>query len=247
MVIKAIIVDDEEMARTGLRKRLVIYPEIKIVGEAENGLQAVEKINNEEPDIIFLDIQMPGLNGFEVIRQLKKQPVIIFTTAYDEFAVKAFDKHAVAYLLKPIDNAKLARAIERSKKLLQNNDLASFNQLFKLLKRKDFKQFVSKLGSTIKFISKEDVCFIDAKDKHTFVHLKNGKEYLVDHSLNALEDLLDDNFFRIHRSYFINVVYLHEAEKVGNGRYLFTLNDAKQTQIQSSSSYAPIIRKTLNI
>ncbi len=247
MFIKAIVVDDEELARMRLRKLLATHPEIELVDEAQNGIDAIEKINKQEPDLIFLDIQMPGFNGFEVIKQLKKQPVIIFTTAHDEFAIKAFDEFAIAYLLKPIDKEKLTQALKRSKKLLQNNDLTLLNQLLEFQKKKDFKQFISKFGSTIQFIPKEQVCFIEAKDKHTFVHLKNGKEYLIDHSLNSLESLLDDNFLRIHRGYFINIFFVHEAEKMGNGKYLFTLNDVKQTQVQSSSSYAPIIRRVLNI
>lgn len=245
-----IIIDDEEIARLRLRKMLSDFPEIKILDEAENGLLAVEKITELKPDLIFLDIQMPGLNGFEVLSKLKEDlPVIIFTTAFDEFALKAFDENAIAYLLKPIEAEKLKRAIEKSKRLLKQStpDMEIYSKLLSLVEKKDFKQFVSKIGSRYKFIPKEDVSHISSKDKHTFIHLKEGAEYIIDQTLLELEGILDDSFIRVHRNSFISKNCISNAEKAGDGKFLFTMNDTKKSQVQSAASYSSAIRQALGL
>lgn len=245
--IKCLIVDDEEIARLRLRKLVSAFPDLFVLGEAENGLVALEKINELKPDLVFLDIQMPGLNGFEVLKELSQQPVIIFTTAFDKFALKAFDENSVAYLLKPIEKEKLKRAIEKSKLLLQRDNKALYEKLLLFVEKKGFTQFVSKFGAKVKLIPQEEVCYISAKDKHTFVHLLDGKEYIVDKTLSDLELVVDTAFLRIHRGWIININFIFEAEKVGDGRYLFTLKDSKKSQVQSSTSYALKIRERLGI
>jgi len=245
--ITCLIVDDEEIARHRLYKLLSVFPELHIVGEAENGLIALDKINELKPDIVFLDIQMPGLSGFEVLKKLSRQPVIIFTTAFDTFAIKAFDENAVAYLLKPIEKEKLKRAIEKSKLLLQKTDNTIYEKLLDFVEKKDFTQFVSKFGNKVKLIPKEEVCCISAKDKHTFIYLENGSEYIIDQTLSELESLIDSTFLRIHRGWIINLNFILEVEKTGDGRFLFTLKDSKKSQIQSSTGYASKIKKCIGI
>jgi len=245
--ITCIIVDDEEIARLRLQRLVVDFPDLLVVGEAENGLIAVEKINKLKPDLVFLDIQMPGLSGFEVLRKISLQPVIIFTTAFDKFAIKAFDENSVAYLLKPIEKEKLARAIEKSKLLLQKADKAVYEKLLQFVEKKNVTHFVSKFGAKVKFIPKEEVCYISARDKYTYIHLENGGEYIIDQTLSQLETDMDNFFLRIHRGIIININYIHEAEKAGNGRYLFTLTDLKKSQVQSGTSYAVKIRDRLGI
>lgn len=240
-MISCLIIDDEELARLRLRKLLESVTEISVLDEAENGLIAVEKINLHSPDLIFLDIQMPGLNGFEVLKHIKNTPTVIFTTAFDEFAIQAFEENAIGYLLKPIEKEKLYKAIEKARHLIQTKqpDLSKFLEHFE---KKEVKHFISKLGSKIRFIPKEEVCYISSKDKHTFIHLKSGKEHIIDQTLTELENQIGENFIRIHRSVIVCTDMVLEAEKVGDGKYLFTINDTKHSQVQSSSGYANTIR-----
>ena len=245
--ITCIIVDDEELARVRLRKLLKTFSELHVVGEAENGLAAVEKVNDLKPDLIFLDIQMPGLSGFEVLKKITSKPVVIFTTAFDEYAIEAFNENSVAYLLKPIEKDKLRRAIEKSKLMLRNPAEVDYHQLLRLVNKKNLTHFISKLGSKVKFIPAEEVCYISARDKYTFIHLTNGSEYIIDHTLSELESFNDSSFLRIHRGVIININYIYEAEKAGNSRYLFTLKDIKKSQVQSGTKYAQTIRNHLRI
>jgi two-component system LytT family response regulator len=246
-LIKCLIVDDEEIARSRVQRLISEYPDLMIVGEAENGIEAVEKINDLNPDLVFLDIQMPGLNGFDVLKKLDKQPVIIFTTAYDKFAIRAFEENAIAYLLKPIEQDKFNHAINKSKALLQNPDKILYEKLSQFIENKSFTHFVSKFGSKVKFIPKEDVCIILARDKYTFIHLLDGNEYIIDHTLSKIETYMGESFLRIHRSTIINRNHISEAEKAGDGRYLFTLKDVRKSQVQSSASYSQAIRHCLGI
>jgi two-component system LytT family response regulator len=245
--ITCLIVDDEEIARLRLHRLVSAFPEMHILGEAENGLDAVKKINELKPDLVFLDIQMPGLNGFEVLRKLSRQPVIIFTTAFDKFAIQAFDENSVAYLLKPVEKEKLSRAIDKSKALLHKTDKLIYEKLLQFVEKKNFTHFVSKFGAKVKLIPKEEVCYIAARDKYTYVHLANGSEYIIDQTLSQLESYIDHFFLRIHRGSIININFICEAEKAGDSRYLFTLTDIKKSQVQSSTSYASKIRKRLGI
>ncbi len=143
--IKCLIVDDEEIARLRLQKMVSAFPDLDIVGEAENGLIAVKKINELKPDLVFLDIQMPGLNGFEVLKKLSRQPVIIFATAFDKFAIQAFDENSVAYLLKPVEKEKLNRAIEKSRLLLQKPDKVLYEKLLQFVEKKSFYPFCEQI------------------------------------------------------------------------------------------------------
>jgi two-component system LytT family response regulator len=240
-------VDDEEIARLRLHRLVSAFPDLLVVGEAENGFVAVNKINKLQPDLVFLDIQMPGLNGFEVLKKLSRKPVIIFTTAFDKFAIKAFDENSVAYLLKPIEKEKLQRAIEKSKLLLQNPDKMLHEKLLQFVEKKNFTHFVSKFGAKVKLIAKEEVCYISARDKYTYIHLANGSEYIIDHTLSRLESIIDSSFLRIHRGSIININFIYEAEKAGDSRYLFILKDFKKSEVQSGASYALKIRKRLGI
>ena len=249
-MITVLIVDDEKPARAELEYLLKEIPDISIAGIAEDGPAALTLIEKLRPDLVFMDIKMPEMSGFEVAEKLqksKKPPGIIFTTAYDKFAIKAFDENAVAYLLKPIEKEKLKRAIEKSKLLLQRDDKALYEKLLQFVEKKNFTQFVSKFGAKVKLIPKEEVCYISAKDKHTFIHLNDGNEYIVDHTLSELELVIDNSFLRIHRGWIININFIFEVEKAGDGRYLFTLKDSKKSQLQSSTSYALKIRECLGL
>lgn len=247
MKTSCLIVDDEEIARLRLHKMLSEFSELNIIGEAENGLDAVEKIESLKPELVFLDIQMPGLNGFEVLEKLTFQPIIIFTTAFDEFAIKAFEENAVAYLLKPIPKEKLSKAIEKSRQLLTIDKNKIYTKLLNFVEQKKLKQFVSKLGSKIRFIPSEDVCYIESKDKSTFIHLFDGTYHIIDQTIQELEKSLDKSFIRINRGLIVCIKSIKEAERMGEGKFLFTLSDKKNSQIQSSASYTKLIKENLNL
>ncbi len=245
--INAIIIDDEEIARLRLHKMLSKFIDISIVDEAENGTEAIKKIDSIKPDLIFLDIQMPGNSGFDVLKKIKHKPVIIFTTAFNQYAMKAFEENAISYLLKPIDTEKLSQAIETSKKLIGHLNHDRYTSILDSLEKKGIKQFLSKIGSRIKFIPCEDVCIIESKDKHSFISTKTGTEYIIDQTLTELQETLPQFFIRIHRGAFVNVEFISEAERVGEGKFLFTLKDKNKSQIQSSATYLADIKAKLNL
>ena len=245
--ITCLIVDDEEMARLRLRRLIAEFPELEVIGEAENGIAAVEKINKLDPDLVFLDIQMPGMNGFEVLKKLPHQPVIIFTTAFDKFAIQAFDENAVAYLLKPIEHEKLERAVKKSMALLGKPNHALYEKLMQYLGKKQHTHFISRFGNKVKLIPADKVSYIEARDKYACIHLVDGSEYITDDTLSGLESKTDLSFLRIHRSIVLNINFIHEAEKAGQGRFIFSLKDAPKTQLQSSSGYAAKIRDRLGL
>ncbi len=245
--IRAIIIDDEEIARLRLYKMLSKYSDISIIDEAGNGIEAIEKIDSIKPDLIFLDIQMPGNSGFDVLKKINHQPVIIFTTAFNEYALKAFEENAIGYLLKPIDAERLSQTIETSKKLIGHPNNDRYVKLLNSMEKREIKQFLSKTGSHIKFIPCKEVCFIKSKDKYSFIHTETGTEYIVDQTLTELQEILPQFFLRIHRGAFVNVEFISAAERVGEGKFLFTLKDKKKSQIQSSATHLANIKTKLNL
>lgn len=242
---KTLLIDDEPLARDILRSLLKDYPQIEIIGEAKNGEDAVEKIESLLPDLVFLDIQMPGCDGFEVIRRtrhLKKQPVVVFQTAYDEFALKAFETMAVDFLLKPVDPERLKLTIEKLS-ALRNDESSQNNKLDKLFayldstvvkQTKDLQFLRIKSGDEIFFVRLEEICYLEADNKYTVVHTQN-EEYLIKDTLGMLEGSLGSNFVRVHRSFIINLSYLKKLKKWFKGSYVAVLNNKKQTEIPISS------------
>lgn len=238
MTWKTIIIEDEHLARKRLKRLLSNYSEVEIIAEAENGAQGLELINNHQPDLIFLDIEMPILNGFEMLTKLKEdQPKVIFTTAYDQYAIKAFEEGSIDYLLKPIELERLDKTIAKLKQTNLSKPTIGIEDLLLQLKGKNtIKTLTVKLGDRILLIKFEDIVHIQAEDKYVFLHTSDGKKHLTDYTLSTLEEKLPEDFLRIHRSDIINTNHITEIRRGFNGALIFIMsNGSKATSSRSNS------------
>jgi len=245
--VRAVIVDDEELARKRLRRLLDKHPgEIAVIAEASNGEEAVAAINAEHPDVIFLDVQMPGVDGFEVVRRLKEKPFIIFATAYDQYALRAFEENSVDYLLKPIEQDRLDKAIDKLRGVLPQPSPSITENLERMIARLSApaqRRLKVQVGDKMFFVEHADITYIEAKEKYTFVHTAD-KEYMMDLTLNELEERLDPaEFVRIHRASIVNVKHIREVVKWFAGRFKVRLKDKAGTELMVSRGYADRIRR----
>jgi two-component system LytT family response regulator len=229
MPIKAIIIDDERLARNELKKLLAEHPEIQIIDEASNVDEGVEKIDLSRPDLIFLDIQMPGKTGFDLLAELEKAPKVIFTTAYDEFALKAFEVNALDYLLKPIDPKRLADAIQKLQAEIQLEQASLSGNQRGPLSESD--QVFVKDGEKCWFVKLQDIRLFESVGNYAKVYFATNKPLILK-SLNALEDRLDDRvFFRANRKHIINLHWIEKIEPYFNGGLLVELKGGEKIEI----------------
>jgi len=232
MLIKAIIIDDERPARAELKKLLLAYPEIEILDEAQNSKEAIEKIHEHNPDLIFLDIQMPGKNGFELLSELMSAPKVIFTTAFDEYALKAFEVNALDYLLKPIDSKRLAEAIQ---KLTLQVGIQSQQKENKTVLTEN-EQFFVKDGDKCWFVKLADVRLFESAGNYAKVYFENYKPLILK-SLNALEERLDEHhFFRVNRKHIVNLKWISRIEPYFNGGLLLELKNGEKIEVSRRQS-----------
>ena len=244
---RTIIVEDEQLARQRLKRLLANYEEIEIIAEAENGMQGLELINKLHPDLIFLDIEMPVLNGFEMLAKLSlSQPKVVFTTAYDQYAIKAFDEGSIDYLLKPIELERLDKTINKLKQTnLAKPTIAIEDLMLQIRGKSVIKTLTVKLGDRILLIKIEDIIHIQAEEKYVFLHTLDGKKHLTDYTLSALETKLPDDFLRIHRSDIINTNQITEIRRGFNGALIFVMSNG--TKITSSRSNSESLRTRFGI
>ncbi|MFQ6092594.1 MAG: LytR/AlgR family response regulator transcription factor [bacterium] len=233
---RTIIVDDEAPARLKVKQYLKDDPDIEIVGEAENGADAVREIEEKRPDLVILDIQMPEMDGFEVINAFSEPPLIIFATAYDQYAIKAFEVNSIDYLLKPFSKNRLKEALERAKGYLKKDFEAKIESLLKLVE--EGKRYLSRVpvrkGKKIILLDVQDVVWIGAEETLNFVYTTQNR-YLVNYTLTELERKLNPNlFFRIHRSTLININYVSEIIPWFAGQYRVVMKDKERTQLTLS-------------
>lgn len=236
--IKIIIIDDESLARQVSRNYLSRHNNIEIVAECSNGFDAIKKINELKPDIILLDIQMPKLTGFEMIELIENPPVIIFTTAYDHFAIKAFEVSAVDYLLKPFSEERFDQAINKAIKLLDDkfkqddsirSIIAEHDKKIETLER-----IVIKDGGKINIIPVNEIRRIEAQDDYVMIYSEQGK-FLKQKTMKYFEDHLDETqFVRIHRSHIINLFYLQHLEQQENDSYKIILKNGQDLPVSKS-------------
>lgn len=231
-MIKAIIIDDERPARAELKKLLQSYPEIEVLDEAQNSKEAIEKIHEHNPDLIFLDIQMPGKNGFELLGELMSAPKVIFTTAFDEYALKAFEVNALDYLLKPIDSKRLAEAIQ--KLTLQVSQWTVQKENKTVLTENE--QFFVKDGDKCWFVKLADVRLFESAGNYAKVYFDNYKPLILK-SLNALEERLDEHhFFRVNRKHIVNLKWIAKIEPYFNGGLLLELKNGEKIEVSRRQS-----------
>ena len=257
-MLKALIVDDEELARRGLDIRLQKFDDVEVCGECRNGREAIDAVREKSPDIVFLDVQMPGIDGFEVLRRLSgsSMPIVIFVTAYDEFALKAFDANALDYLLKPINDDRLAEAIERARHSL--DEKSADHQRDKLLKfvceltgremtldaalaeaSGDARQFPKRLairdGAETACVDVDEIDWIDAAGDYMCVHAA-GNTYVLRGTMKHLEEVLNpETFVRVHRSAIVNRHRVTSMRPHRNGEYFLRLG--KDTELKLSRKY----------
>jgi len=241
----ALIIEDEELARKRLIRLLAEHNSIRIIGQASNGAEGLRQIELLGPDLIFLDIEMPLLNGFEMLGKLTKSPKVIFTTAYDQYAVKAFEEESIDYLLKPIEKERLAKAVNKLKSLSQQSDYSIPLELLmrQLKEKKEVKTLTVKIGDRILLVKLQDLVFIDAEEKYVFLNTSDGKRHLTDFTISALEEKLPDTFVRISRSTIVNTELIKEIRKSFNGAFFFIMNDVLDSKLNSSRSYGPALKE----
>lgn len=249
---KTIIVDDEPLARLRLQKLISEYPgTFEIIGEAENGEEAIAKINKLKPGLIFLDIQMPELNGFEVFKQLTYFPKVIFCTAFDEFALQAFDSNCIDYLVKPLTKERFAKTVEKLNQFNGNSNEINLNKLIQQFTQENKKSEATtlpvKVGDRVIFVRLDEVSYFKADEKYVSVVTKHSKSYTLDSSLKKLEDKLPAHFIRIHKSYLVNKNLLKEIRKYFNNRFVLILDDYDQSKITSGRSYYQEVKELFEI
>jgi two-component system LytT family response regulator len=224
---KILIADDEKPARKKIITFLDELTPSSIILEAENGIDAAEKILNEKPDLVFLDIQMPGLTGFEVINQvgINNMPAVIFSTAYDQYAIDAFDINATDYLLKPFDKARFSKAFYRSLEQIKNKDNKKLSNLIENITqtRQIRERFLVNYGAKYFFVNCSDIHFFASKEKYVEINSLKGK-FLLRETMNNIEESIDVNkFARIHRSFIVNVDSVAEIQSWSHGDYIVVL------------------------
>lgn len=216
---KTIIIDDERLARTELRSILNEYSEIDVIDEAQNGDEGIEKINSLQPDLIFLDVNMPGMTGFEMLKKLDSIPHVIFVTAYDEYALKAFEVNALNYILKPVDIERLNDTIEKLKQI-EELDFQSESELIiqpERAKLNTMDKVFIKDGEKCYFVKLADVRMLESDGNYVKVHFGNNRPLIL-RSLNSFEEKLDPTcFFRANRKFIINLDWIEKVENWFNG------------------------------
>ncbi len=236
--LRAIIIEDEAPARELLKAFLKDFQQIDLVAECEDGFMGIKAVNEHNPDIIFLDIQMPKLTGFEMLELLDKYPEIIFTTAYDEFAIKAFEKNAVDYLMKPFSRQRFAQAVEKVYLHIKakTKNKQTIQQLSKEIKqlRGSFSRIFVKTGTRIDIIPIEQIVRVEAQDDYVEIFTEKMK-FLKKETMNTLEkNLPDTTFLRVHRSNIVNINHINKIEKYGKESYLLILKDGTRVNISKS-------------
>jgi two-component system, LytTR family, response regulator len=250
-LIRTLIVDDEPLARDGVRLHLEDHEDIEIIGECGGGEEAVRIIESERPDLVFLDIQMPGLDGFGVLEALgvERLPAVIFITAYDQFALRAFEAHALDYLLKPFEAERFDKALDRVRVQLRGQSTDSMDDRLRSLvasfggKERFLERMVARTNGRILILRVDDVDWVEAAANYVRVHI-GPKQYLVRETMTNLETRLDpERFLRIHRSIIVRKDRIKELEPLFQGDYSIILNDG--TRLTSSRGYRDRIQHFL--
>ncbi|MCR9278575.1 MAG: LytTR family DNA-binding domain-containing protein [Pseudomonadaceae bacterium] len=240
----AILVDDEANVLSHLRQQLSkAWPELSVLGTASNGRQALDMIGQLNPEIVFLDIHMPGISGLDVAKQISNDTRVVFVTAFDQHALDAFDAAAVDYLLKPVSVSRLEQTRERFASAEPANiDLSAVLDALKTDKSGHLEWLRAGKDDTIELVSVDDVVYFQADQKYTSA-FTNDREYLLRQGISALEGELDPNrFWRIHRSIIVRIDQIAQARKDLRGRYVVTLRDRKE-KLRSSTSYGHVFKQ----
>ncbi len=253
-MIRAIITDDEQPARQIVREFLADFTDIEIIAECQNGRTCVEAVNSLAPEVLFLDVQMPVLNGFEALARFEHLPLVIFSTAYDHYALRAFEVNAVDYLLKPYDKQRFAVAVNRALERCSERNVAEpqndsylgqLTQLLAAVRPADdyLETLMVRHGSKILAVKADDIEWIEAADDYAALHI-GGAEYLAGSGISILEQRLNPRVFkRVHRSTMLNIKHLRHVEPDASGGMTATM--ASGATVKISRSYAAEVKKML--
>ena len=229
-VITTVIVDDEAPARALVREFLGDYPQFVIAAECANGYEAVKAVAEHRPDLLFLDIQMPKLDGFEVLELLDRKPYVVFVTAYDEYAIRAFQVHAIDYLLKPFTPARFAEVVAHAEEMVRRGTPSQPSSAAAAV-RKPLQRIAFKEGSTIDVVPIQRIDYIEAQDDYVYVFAR-GHKHVKQQTLGELEALLDaSRFIRVHRSYIVNVESLARVEPYAKDSRVALLKDGTRVPV----------------
>ncbi|MBS1491397.1 MAG: LytTR family transcriptional regulator DNA-binding domain-containing protein [Bacteroidetes bacterium] len=240
-----LIIDDEKLARELLREYLEAIPEIELIGEAASGNDAVAQIDKLKPDLIFLDVQMPGMTGFDVLDDITHEPYVIFVTAYDQYAIQAFEKNAVDYLLKPLDHDRFKTAVDRALKR-KNTEAGKIEDLLGSMRpQRSLGNFESHIfvqkSEKLFSLPVDEIMHLEASGDYTIITTKND-QFVSSSGIGKLEEIMNpDKFIRVHRSTIVNIHYLKEIERHFNGGMIVKMQSGKNFPV--SRTYAKSIRK----
>jgi two-component system LytT family response regulator len=227
---KAIIIDDERLARNELKKLLQEFPEVEVIGEASNATEGLERIENLSPDLIFLDIQMPGKTGFDMLAELDRAPHVIFTTAYDEYALKAFEVNALDYLMKPVEPKRLADALNKLQQAEEKEMAVTLSGISRGI-LSDGDQVFVKDGERCWFVKLGEIRLFESVGNYAKVFFGTNKPLILK-SLNALEEKLDEKiFFRANRKHIVNLRMIEKIEPFFNGGLLLDLHGGEKVEV----------------
>lgn len=250
---KSLIIDDEAPARSRLRRLLAAHPQIEIIGEAHDGLEALEQIERSRPDLIFLDVQMPGLTGFQVLQSLPPDapmPLVVFVTGFDEHALSAFEANAIAYLLKPVEDERLAQAVDRAHGLhayaaRRIEEQRQIERVIGSTPPTPLRQIVGRKRGRILLLQPDEVFFFQVEDGIVKAHTADDV-YWVNYQLNDLEAGLPEAvFFRARRSVIANLTKIKDIKPYFKSSFLLTMNDPAHTEIQVSERQAKVLRQKI--
>lgn len=258
-LLRVYLVDDEFLAIKRLKRLLSAVDSVEVVGSTTSPAGAVKFLSSAHIDILFLDIQMPGLNGFELLAKLARQPMVIFTTAYDNYALKAFEVNSIDYLLKPVEPAGLERAIKKVQRLRETGqDLETRSQLYSIVSKFAGKlspdaagspnRMVTRVGGRILFLDLDKITHFVSEDKLTFAAMSEGKRHIVDQTLAELEQKLNSKgFVRIHRGTLVNLSYVGELYRWFAGGMRIKIKDRARTELTVSRSQVQLLKARLGL
>lgn len=243
--IKTLIIDDEELARARFKKLIEPFlDKIEIIGECGDGISAVEKIDELKPDLIFLDIQMPGKTGFQVLEAITHKPMVIFVTAYDQYAIQAFEKNSIDYLMKPVEQDRLEEAVSKLPSV--DNDTAKddlFDKITSLLEsQKSDRRLHVKVGDRTILLEGSEIYYFESEDKYTNVYSTEGK-HIIDTPLVELEKLFShENMIRIHRGILVNSRWIRELIRLSGGKMQVRLKNDDRSLLNVSRNYTDRVK-----
>ncbi len=248
-MIRTLVVDDEKLARDRLAGYLRKLDDVDLVGEAKNGVEALERITELKPDLVFLDVQMPGLDGFGVLKSLSAPPQIVFATAYDEYAIKAFEVHAADYLLKPINRTRLDEAMRRVRERLGRQPSLGIDDLLAKLEARE-KRYLTQVpvhrGRQILVLPCSDILWFEVEYRLVFAHV-DGERYMTNFTLRELEERLDPEvFFRAHKSRLVNLQHLKAIVPWFGGRFKLLMRDQAGSEVELSRAQARELRARMH-